>query len=222
MANKSGNLYGLTTFIPIKRTAQYGTVNGQSRSSKVRELLQEWSLHPNDESPMAKVPNTYLCRFYVLNDVYYQGSPAKEDHLKSKYLIFSSNFYGKLKPYLKGMWDNAQEQLKEVLQHCVAFEEVNSSDDFVKYIKRCQVKTTFLFNGSTDDPLDEQLKALYLKQAFTHFVFDHHNLINKGKAAELQQAFKAFVDKAQPDQPIPTWSPGWEAEPERFEENYRF
>ena len=43
---------------------------------------------------MAKVPNTYLARFYILNDVFYQGFPAEEEHLKSKYLVFSSNFHG--------------------------------------------------------------------------------------------------------------------------------
>ena len=224
MANQSGNVYGLTAFIPIKNGAvEDGTVEGQSHASRVRELLQEWSFRPNEASPMAKVPNTYLCRFYVLNDVFYQGSPAAEEHLQSKYLVFSSNFHGELEPYLKDMWNYTQDELQKILQHCVAFDGVNSVDKFVDYIKHCQVETTFLFNGSTDDPLDEQLKSLYLKQAFSHFVFTHHNLINKGaeKAAELQQAFKAFVEQTQPNNlKNPTWKPGWEEEPESFKKEH--
>ncbi len=66
---------------------------------------------------MAKVPNTYLCRFCVLSDVPYQGKPAYLEHLKSDYLVFSSNFYGELEPYLEGMWNALQEG---VLRHPAA------------------------------------------------------------------------------------------------------
>ena len=219
MANKSGKLYGLTTFIPIKND----TSEEKSHASIVRQLLQEWSLKPSNESPMAKVSNTYLCRFYVLNDVFYQGSPAKEEHLQSSYLAFYSDFHGELEIYLKEMWNQAQSELQRVLQHCVAFDRVNTIDQFVDYMKRCQVPTTFLFNGSTDEPLEEQLKSLYLKQAFSHFVFTYHDLINQGagKSAELQQAFKAFVKQTQPrNLNHPTWKPGWEKVPDRFKKEH--
>ena len=228
MANKSGNAYGLTALIPIIAT-ENGTVvvdqdSQQSHASKVRELLQEWPV--NEKSPMAAVPNTYLCRFYVLNDVFYEGSPAKEDHLKSKYLVFSSNFYddsdkfnSALTNYLQGMWETAQTKLKEILEHCVDFKKVTTTDDFVDYIKRCQVDNNLFFNGSTDDSLDEQLKALYLKQAFSHFVFTHQALIQNGKknAAELQQAFQAFIKYTKPDDlHHQTWTPGSENEPKEL------
>ncbi len=217
MANKSGNAYGLTALIPIKN----GSEAGESYASKVRRLLQTWSLDKNEHSPMATVPNTYLCRFYVLNDIFYQGSPAREEHLKSKYLVFSTNFYGELELYIQGMWDKAQIELKELLQHCVAFDRVKNVGDFIDYIKRCQVDNALFFNGSTDDSLAEQLKALYLKQAFAHFVFTHQHLINQGKkeAAELQKAFKAFIQHVQPENlEQPTWHPGYEAEPEGLED----
>lgn len=216
MANQNGNAYGLTALIPIKN----GSEAGESYASKVRRLLQTWSLDTNENSPMAKVPNTYLCRFYVLNDVFYQGSPAIEEHLKSEYLVFSTNFHGELEAYIQGMWRQAQIELQELLQHCVAFERVNNAEDFVNYIKRCQVDNALFFNGSTDDSLAEQLKALYLKQAFSHFVFTHHHLINQGaaSAAELQQAFKAFVQYTQPENlEQPTWYRGSEQEPEDLE-----
>lgn len=214
MSNTSGNAYGLTALIPIKNgSVAIDEDSQQSHASKVRELLQEWSV--NEKSPMAVVPNTYLCRFYVLNDVFYQGSPAKEDHLKSKYLVFSSNFHGDLTTYLRGMWEKAQTDLKKVLEHCVAFETVKNTDDFVDYIKRCQVDNNLFFNGSTDDSLKEQLKALYLKQAFSHFVFTHQALIQSGEknAAELQKAFQAFIQYTKPDNlSEQTWTAGSEKE----------
>ena len=69
MANKSGNAYGLTALIPIKNdNIAIDEDSQQSYASKVRELLQQWPV--NEKSPMAAVPNTYICRFYVLNDVF--------------------------------------------------------------------------------------------------------------------------------------------------------
>ena len=219
MANQNGNAYGLTALIPIKN----GSEAGESYASKVRRLLQEWTLERNEHSPMAKVPNTYLCRFYVLNDVFYQGSPAREEHLNSRYLVFSTNFYGELELYIQGMWETAQTGLKQLLQYCVAFNRINNVEDFIGYIKRCQIDNALFFNGSTDDPLVEQLKALYLKQALAHFLFTHQRLINQGAkgAAELQQAFKAFVQHTRPESAEPTWNPGYEEEPAGLEEAMR-
>ena len=218
MSNQSGNAYGLTALIPIKN----GSLNNQSYASLARQVLQQWpsserSRVVDELSPMAKVPNTYLCRFYILNDVFYEGSPAKEEHLKSKYLVFSSNFHGSLETYLQGMWNYAQDEIQKLLCHCVAFERVKNANDFVDYIKGCQVDNALFFNGSTDDSLAEQLKSLYLKQAFSHFVFNHQTRVQQGSesAADLQKAFQNFVAFTQPSNlQEPTWSPGVGAEPE--------
>lgn len=242
MPNVSNKAYGLTTLIPIKN----GSVNNTAYSSRILDRLQDLPL--NENSPMAKVPNTYLARFYVLNDVIYQeGEPAnkswgffetcfnwlfygkisvKEDHLKSKYLVFSSNFYGDLDVYLEGMWKAAADELKPIFEHCVAFERVTNESSFVDYIKDCQVETTFFFNGSVspltdenghryeddrkyeeedDVPLVVQLKSLYLKQEFSKFVYAH-----QGKSdEELQKSFEAFIKEVQPNELSgPTWKAG--------------
>src|ERR1700688_2545956 len=101
MANKSGNAYALTALCPILGGAPTGSeagTGGQSHTTLLRNLLQTLLL--NQESPIAKVPNTYLCRFWVLGDILYQGKPAFLEHLKSDYLVFSSNFHGELEAYL--------------------------------------------------------------------------------------------------------------------------
>src|SRR4051794_24209977 len=103
MANTSGNAYALTVLCPIRRGVPEQTAgNRESYTALLRDVLQ--NLHVNERSPMARVPNTYLCRFWVLGDIPYQGKPAFLEHLKSDYLVFSSNFYGELDPYLEGMW----------------------------------------------------------------------------------------------------------------------
>src|SRR5579862_6246023 len=175
MANTSGNAYALTLLCPIR----HGVPNqcpdgmaGQTHADIVRYLLQD-VIRVSIDSPMAKVPNTYLSRFYILNDLPYQGKPAILEHLRNNYLVFSANFHGKLEPWLEGMWRAVESDVRAVLQHCFGFEQVHDSASFIAYIKKCQVETTFFFNGSTDEPLAAQLKNLYIKQEFSKFVFEN-------------------------------------------------
>lgn len=199
MANQNGNAYGLTVLSPIIN----GSDNNQSFAAILRDKLQNLPL--NSESPMAKVANTYLCRFYVLNDVFYQGKPAKEEHLKSKYLVFSSNFHGSLDDYLMGMWKSAKQDVIDLWQHCVGFELVNDAISFTQYIKKCQVDNSLFFNGSNDEPLEEQLKGLYLKQELSRFVFENQGL----PAVQLQLKFAEFIKQTEPTNLAkPTWKAG--------------
>lgn len=223
MPNVSGNAYGLTVLSPIKNGIQDGEVYGDMVRIRLR------SLGLDEKSPLAKVPQTYLARLFVLDDVYYQSLPGsdaftniwdfltifsnrtrkflfpKEDHLKSKYLVFSSNFHGDLDDYLRNMWNQANEEVRYIWEYCVAFEKVDSADRFIEYIKKCQINVNLFFMGSTDDSLEEQLKSLHLKQQFAKFAVDHQGM----DAADLQKAFGAFIERVQPENlQQPTWKPG--------------
>lgn len=199
MPNISGNAYALTILCPIK--------NGQSaegsNSSITRKILQD--LPVNQDSPMARVANTYLARFYVLDEAIFQSFPNELDTLQSKYLVFSSNFYGDLDTYLTGMYTEIKDTIHSIWAKCVAFDKVDSIASFIAYIKKCQVETTFYFNGSTDDSREEQLKSLFLKQEFSKFVFK-----NQGVPAEkLLTEFKDFIAWAEPANfSGPTWKAG--------------
>jgi hypothetical protein len=206
MANESGNAYALTVLCPVLQGCPKQCPDGmddQTYSSLIRYELQQ--LRVGEESPMARVPNTYLSRLFVLDDVPYQGKPAYLEHLKSNYLVFCSDFHGELEDYLEGMWNAVNQEIKAVLQYCVGFSNVSDAKTFIQYIKACQVTTTFYFNGSTDEPLAEQLKSLYLKQEFSKFAFDNQDK----SAAELQAAFQEFVRRTQPENlSTPTWKAG--------------
>ena len=205
MGNKFGDAYGLTVLIPVK----HGAEGNRTYDKIIRDKLQAWPL--DKDSPMALVPNTYLSRVFLLNDVFYEGAPAIEEHLNNKYLVFSSNFHGELDAYLTGMWDAIGDLLKGFLEHCVAFDTVKSATDFVSYIKRCQIKTSLFFSGSSDRPLAEQLKALYVKQAFIHFAYlsQHYRYEGSEGAKNLQAAFKRFTKIIQIDDTSgPTWKEG--------------
>jgi hypothetical protein len=206
MPNKSGKAYGLTLLCPIlpgqPKVAPDGMAD-QTCANVIRRQLQQLSV--NEQSPMARVPNTYLSRLFVLNDVLYQGRPWALEHLKSSYLVFSSNFHGELEDYLTGLWSAVEQEIRGILQYCVGFDRVTNLATFIEYVKACQVTTTFFFNGSSDESLETQLKGLYLKQEFSAFVFE-----NQGKSApDLQVAFQAFVARTEPKNLArPTWKAG--------------
>ena len=207
MGNRRGNAYGLTILSPILPGLCDSNLDSnesrRSHSAKLRDYLENLASYEN--SPLAKVPNTYLARLYVLNDVYYQGKPATYEHLQSKYLVFESNFHGELEPYLEGMWQGMEDEIVEIWSHCIGFESVRNSTSFIDYIKKCQLETTFFFMGSTNVSQAEQLKALYLKQEFSKFVFDNQGI----NAQELQTTFSKFIERVQPTNLAgPTWRAG--------------
>jgi hypothetical protein len=229
MGNISGNAYALTILSPIDN----GLVPGQeiACSDKVREILEDWNFLHN--SPMTKVPQTYLCRYFVLDDVYTESLPGasaldafwdflpvvpsslrrrslpRQDRLKSKYLVFSCNFHGgpngDVDGYLRGMWDAISADIQDVWRYCYGFDQVRDAASFVAYMKKCQLPAALFFVGANDEPLPEQLKALYLKQEFARFAVDNQGLA----PAVLRANYNAFIQRVAPrDLAGPTWEPG--------------
>lgn len=229
MGNVSGNAYALTILSPIEnRIVKNEEI---SYADKVRDLLQEWNSLQN--SPMTEVPQTYLCRYFVLDDVYTQSLPGAgaldtlfdfapyvndwvrraawpaEDRLKSRYLVFSCNFHcgpdGDVDTYLRGMWNAIEAEIKQIWGYCYGFSGVNNADKFIAYMKKCQLTAALFFNGSNDLPLQEQLKALYLKQEFAKFAVDNQGL----DAGVLRTNYQAFIQRVAPTNLAgPTWTPG--------------
>jgi len=199
MPNNNGRAYGLTTLCPLEGDSE----DDQSYAAIVKGLLRTLPLDEN--SPFAQVPNTYLCRLFVLDDVFFEGHPAAEDHLKSKYLVFLAELHGDLDTYLRGLWSHGESSVRSIWRYCIGFDAVRDAKTFVRYIKKCQVETTFYFNGSNDLPLAEQLKALYLKQELAKFAHAH-----QGKdAVTLQRAFREFVARVEPSNlASPSWRHG--------------
>ena len=106
------------------------------------------------------------------------------------------------------MWEHAEGFVRKLWKQCVGFDEVDDDRTFANYIRRCQVETTFYFNGSNDEPLEEQLKGLYLKQELSRFAYEHQGLPNE----KLQEAFKKFIARVRPFEAQPSWAPGLEKE----------
>jgi hypothetical protein len=198
MANQSGSVYGLTVLSPILQDATADT----SHNCAIREYLAKL---PDDErSPFARFAGTHMARLAVMDDVVFVGKPSCEEHLKSQYLVFETNFDGDLDSYLENMARNLREEINAVWKHCWGFPELkdlsNDVPAFVAYMKRCQLTTTFYFADVNNHTVQETLRALQAQAAVTRFIEKNQGL----PAALLQEKFVSFVQKvANAPAPVP-------------------
>ncbi len=75
-----------------------------------------------------------------MDDVVYVGAPACEEHLKSRYLVFETNFDGDLDTYLTRLATETPEFVDDVWKHCVGYPGVTDVDAFIAYMKKCQIE----------------------------------------------------------------------------------
>jgi hypothetical protein len=183
MANQSGRVYGLTILSPIREDEGLDICH----SMELRWYLGH--LPRDHKSPFAKLSSTYLARLVVMDDVVYVGAPACEEHLKSRYLVFETNFDGDLDTYLTRMAKETPEFVDAVWKHCVGYPGVSDVAAFIAYMKKCQIETTFYFADVNDRTVQQSLKALRTQSAVAHFIEKH-----QGKPpAEMQRAFGVLI-----------------------------
>jgi hypothetical protein len=183
MPNQNGSLYGLTILSPILEDAQATP----SHDLQIRNYLAHLSTREN--SPFARAPGTHLARLVVMDDVVYVGMPSCEEHLKSKYLIFESNIDGDLDTYLMGLAEHIPEHLDSIWTHCVGYPGAANRQAFVKYMKACQLTTTFFFAAVNDKTVTETLRALQTQTAVADFIASYQGM----EPAGLQDAFVRFA-----------------------------
>jgi hypothetical protein len=185
MANQSGNVYGLTILSPILEDVNAET----SHNCAIRMKLA--SLPRDEHSPFAKVSSTHLARLVVMDDVVYVGMPSCEEHLKSQYLLFETNFDGGLDDYLTRIAHEIGSEVDAVWQHCHGYPGVQAVSAFIAYMKRCQVTTTFYFADVNDKTVGQTLAALQTQAAVARFIDEHQGM----PAIELQKSFAEFLQK---------------------------
>ncbi len=191
MPNQNGTVYGLTILSPIIDDEKATP----SHDLQIRQYLA--GLPTDERSPFAQWqdshPGTHLARLVVMDDVIYVGMPACEEHLNSKYLIFESNLdggpNGDLDGYLRGLAETAREHLDAIWSHCVGYPGAGNVDAFVKYMKACQLTTTFFFAAVNDKSVTDSLRALQTQKAVAEFIATHQGM----PAAQLQAEFLKFA-----------------------------
>jgi hypothetical protein len=211
MANQSGNVYGLTVLSPVLQDQNAEPSHNCAIRMKLAGL-------PRDEfSPFARVSSTHMARLVVMDDVVYVGMPSCEEHLKSQYLIFETNFDGALDTYLTRMAREIPTEVDAVWQHCWGYPGVQDVDAFIAYMKKCQITTTFYFADVNDKTVEETLRALQTQAAVAEFIEK-----NQGRpAAEVQKSFADFLQKLHNAPPPVPGRPGTGG-PSRIETRMRW
>ena len=183
MGNSSGQAYGLTCLSPIRS----GPEQGPSHADHVRAGLAAFATGAG--SPLAAVDTTHMARLAVLDDVFYQGHPAAQDHLKSKYLFLSTNFDGDLDSYLELLRTRIPDEVDLVWKHCVGFPGTSDAAAFRGYFKRCQIGNAIFFADYPEATVPTVLRALDVQRHFVDFITRNQQTAPQ----DLKGAFDEFI-----------------------------
>src|SRR5438105_12252458 len=125
MGNRADQAYGLTILAPVRAGLN---AQGISYTDALRQALAELENGPG--SPFTQVPATHLARLVVYDDLPFEAVPAHEDHLRSAYLLFTSNFDGDLEPYLESMRTRIPDAVDRVWRHCIGYPGTSDAASF--------------------------------------------------------------------------------------------
>lgn len=168
MANTNGKKYALTALFPIR---------GEDHYEQLRSFLRSLDKHPLSGpygSPLHRVPFLHMARFAIIDNLIYQGLPAKRDRLKSRYLLFMCDFDGEsLDPLVSAMVTHAGEVVDGIWKHCVAYPGKDKRDRLTAYFQQCQLTTTLFFADRPDNEVSQILRALVARRTFAQFVVDN-------------------------------------------------
>ena len=189
MSNKFGTAYGLTTISPIIN----GRTDGVHRAQRLRSILSSLPLGVN--SPFARVSGTHTARWFIVDDLVSEASPATEDHLDSKYLVFIADFDGSLPQYITSLVASIPDVIDSVWSHCVGYPGSAKPQAVLDYIRDCQVNTTLYFGGYPGATVEAALRALLVQRSMIEFIEKTRNLPSGELQAEFLR-FRARMEKA--------------------------
>jgi hypothetical protein len=162
MSNTCGGKYALTTLFPIRSEAHH--------YSDLRNFLRQLDSEMYG-SPLAQVDCIHMARFLILQDFFYEGLPAKRDHLQSRYLVFMCDFDGdSLEVLVDAMRRSIPRVITHIWQHCIDYPGSRHTGELTRYFERCQIPTTLFFADRPHDSVGAILSGLRMKRGFAEFV----------------------------------------------------
>jgi hypothetical protein len=178
MGNVNGKKYGLTSLFPILEGSHYADLRKYLRSMSSTNLFG---------SPLSSVPMIHMARFAILDDLAFQGLPAKRDTLASRYMLFMCDFDGSTVEHLvRAMLENIPSVLDDVWTHCRAYPGRGSHDALIAFFEQCQLETNLFVADRPDDEVATILRALMCKREFVGFV----EAYQRGQFADPRVAFQ--------------------------------
>jgi hypothetical protein len=192
MGSVNGKKFGLTCLFPINE--------GDNNTLKLRKYLRDMDSDVYG-SPLSKVPLVHMARFAIVDDLAYQGFPAKRDYLMSNYMLFMCDFDGSnVDALVMAMMTEIGKTLDDIWHHCVAYPGRASRDSLTAYFEHCQLETNLFLADCPDDEVGDILRALICKREFTKFVKESQSY----SVGDLKSAFQAMWERLEsPPAPLP-------------------
>jgi hypothetical protein len=194
MANQNCNTYGFTALFPIKPGGH---------AADLRSHLRSLDGHRYG-SPLSEVSIIHMARFVIIDQLAYQGVPAKRDTLKSAYLLFMCEFDGDSPDVLaRQLIKNIAADVREIWVHCLAFPGTESPDHLAAYFERCQLETTLFLADRPADNVETVLKALKYRKELADLVLwlqQQPTIIPSRLKARLRE-LQVRIEQPPPPQP---------------------
>jgi len=154
------------------------------KEDELRVYLDGLSQH---KSPFALLPRTHFARWVILDDWNEDKSQPTKDHPLSSYLIFTSNFDGKLSSYLDELCDKLATQAGETWGRCVGCPDHAAGAALKAYLMHNKINTGFFVAAYPHLRVSDVWRALDTRATLIDFAVSSQGL----NPADLQSAFKA-------------------------------
>jgi hypothetical protein len=195
MSNYDAGHYFLTVLAPVRKGHPQG--RRHTDSSHVIALRRDLIAMPTArqdaasrnsplDSPFARVPGIHFARFFILDDLPYNGRRPSNavydlimrvdlvqqqavDHLENAWLAMVIDMdapdgsEASLRACTDRLWQGMEAEFRRIFGHCIGFDDaaIRGPADWFAYLRRCQVTTTMPYNDYwTDAPPPSPLVRL--------------------------------------------------------------
>jgi hypothetical protein len=172
--NTCGQAYALTVLTPIL----------EGRESSLARHLD--ALQGGSASPLARVHGTHFARWVVIGDVVYEGGDQRRDHLNLGRLLFTSNFDGRVEPYLEVLRTGLADAADTIWGHCAGYPGSADAAAFAGYLRAHQIESSLFFSAYGERTVQDVTHSLAVRRNVIDFALRAQGL----PAAELQAAFR--------------------------------
>jgi hypothetical protein len=172
MSNSSGQATAFMALTPIR----------PGEEPALRSFLDALR---QDESPLARLAGTHFARWVILDDWVNDPSQGRDDHLESRYLIFTSNFDGPLDPYLDELCVKLAPEAGEIWGRCVGCPPEATGPQLKAYLLHNTIDTGFFVAAYPHATVGQVRAALDVRARLIDFAVRAQDMAPE----DLQRAF---------------------------------
>jgi hypothetical protein len=196
MLNRFGKKYGYNGLFPIR----------DDRATRLlRAHLQLLDKHEFG-SPFSGTDLVHLARFIIIDQLPYQGYPAKPERRGPGFLVFMCDFDGSdVSELAQALATACPEAVHGVWQHCDGFpfegaEAVanGGAEQLAAYLRSFQSATLLYLADQPDATVGQILRAMRMQMRFADFVAAHQGSSAKTLRADFAKLWAALEQEPDP------------------------